>query len=138
MIEDFFISIIALSKSDIIIKVRGASKSISVRQKAKKYGIWMNSQNTVVDNVPSYYAIYSNRNIQRITAKDFLKENQIGLEYLEFKSNNTNENRTFSVLSNPEFLSEGNAINDLENPDRVLIGGDDENAIESLSKILPR
>ena len=45
------------------------------------------------------------------------------------------DKKTFSVLSNPEFLSEGNAINDLQNPDRVLIGGDDEYAIESLSNI---
>ncbi len=43
--------------------------------------------------------------------------------------------RSFVVLSNPEFLAEGTAIQDLEAPDRVLIGGEDTNAIESLAKI---
>ena len=43
--------------------------------------------------------------------------------------------RTFSVLSNPEFLAEGTAIADLEAPDRVLIGGDDPAAIDALAGI---
>ena len=39
------------------------------------------------------------------------------------------------MLSNPEFLAEGTAINDLKNPDRVLIGGEDQESIEALAKI---
>lgn len=45
----------------------------------------------------------------------------------------------FQILSNPEFLAEGTAIEDLLNPDRVLIGGDDtdegKEAIQALVQI---
>ena len=43
--------------------------------------------------------------------------------------------RSFAVLSNPEFLAEGTAIRDLEAPDRVLIGGNSEEAIEALASV---
>ena len=57
------------------------------------------------------------------------------LETQQNFDNSKIEQKTFSVLSNPEFLAEGSAINDLENPDRVLIGGDDDKAIESLKSL---
>lgn len=44
-------------------------------------------------------------------------------------------NKTFSVLSSPEFLAEGTAIKDLENPDRVLIGGEDKVSINALKNL---
>jgi UDPglucose 6-dehydrogenase len=44
-------------------------------------------------------------------------------------------NKTFSVLSNPEFLAEDSAIPDLEAPDRVLIDGEEQGAIEALAAI---
>ena len=51
------------------------------------------------------------------------------------ETNSLREEISFSVLSNPEFLAEGTAIKDLENPDRVLIGGDNKNAMIALSNI---
>ncbi len=48
---------------------------------------------------------------------------------------NNNKEIKFNVLSNPEFLAEGTAINDLENPDRVLIGGENDESINYLKDI---
>ncbi len=45
---------------------------------------------------------------------------------------------SFNVLSNPEFLAEGTAIEDLEHPDRVLIGGDNLDAMNALHAIYER
>ena len=57
--------------------------------------------------------------------KEILKENSTGVD--------------FEILSNPEFLAEGTAIQDLFKSDRVLIGGDEtesgQKAVQSLVDI---
>jgi UDPglucose 6-dehydrogenase len=44
-------------------------------------------------------------------------------EAMESILNSNGKGLHFDVLSNPEFLAEGTAVRDMENPDRVLIGG---------------
>ncbi len=48
---------------------------------------------------------------------------------------NTGNGVNFDILSNPEFLAEGTAVTDLHNPDRVLIGGESEEAIQALVNV---
>lgn len=62
------------------------------------------------------------------TLKDILKHTGNGVK--------------FQILSNPEFLAEGTAVEDLLKPDRVLIGGDQDEdgkkAIEALVNVYAR
>src|SRR5690606_16676228 len=48
---------------------------------------------------------------------------------------NTGNGVKFQILSNPELFAGGSAVTDLHNPDRVLIGGEDEEAIEALVNV---
>ncbi|HEY5413047.1 MAG TPA: UDP-glucose/GDP-mannose dehydrogenase family protein, partial [Caulobacteraceae bacterium] len=41
----------------------------------------------------------------------------------------------FAVVSNPEFLREGAAINDFKRPDRIVVGTDDERAREVMREL---
>ena len=49
---------------------------------------------------------------------------------------NTGNGVQFQILSNPEFLAEGTAVQDLLHPDRVLIGGDATNGQEAIDALV--
>src|SRR3990172_2691855 len=60
-------------------------------------------------------------------------------EAMERILNSNGNGLHFDVLSNPEFLAEGTAVRDMQNPDRVLIGGREtesgQKAVEKLVQI---
>jgi UDPglucose 6-dehydrogenase len=60
-------------------------------------------------------------------------------EAMERILNSNGNGLHFDVLSNPEFLAEGTAMRDMENPDRVLVGGRDtesgQRAVQALVDI---
>lgn len=53
----------------------------------------------------------------------------------EFVSENLKVETEFGVASNPEFLREGAAIDDFMRPDRVVIGSNEERAIEVMKEL---
>jgi len=114
---------------------------ISVNTPTKKKGIgagkasdlkWVEASARQVAAFATGHTIVVEKSTLPVRTAEVIKE--ILLSKKDF-SDQENDSSTFDVLSNPEFLAEGTAIHDLENPDRVLIGGEDKDAIKALTNI---
>tara|TARA_R110002050_G_scaffold270114_2_gene413049 strand:+ start:1281 stop:2693 length:1413 start_codon:yes stop_codon:yes gene_type:complete len=73
------------------------------------------------------------RQIARISTSDKIVVEKSTLpvrtaEALKSILHNTGNGVNFQILSNPEFLAEGTAVEDLHAPDRILIGGEESEA----------
>tara|TARA_B100000401_G_C52757138_1_gene696286 strand:- start:189 stop:1391 length:1203 start_codon:yes stop_codon:yes gene_type:complete len=113
---------------------------ISVNTPTKKKGIgagmasdlkWVEACARLVANYAEGHTIVVEKSTIPVRTAEVIKSILEGSDH----STNKIKNSTYEVLSNPEFLAEGTAINDLLYPDRVLIGGENEKAIMSLSNI---
>ena len=56
-------------------------------------------------------------------------------ETIQTALNERNSDLTFSVVSNPEFLKEGAAIKDFMHPDRVVVGADNDEAMNTMRNL---
>ena len=64
----------------------------------------------------------------KVAIQDELDKRGLGLQ-------NSSSNTSFSVVSNPEFLKEGAAVEDFMKPDRIVVGADDARAIELMREL---
>ena len=128
----------SISKADIIF--------ISVNTPTKKKGIgagfasdlkWVESSARQIAKFASNHTIVVEKSTLPVKTAETIKsilnssEQNEGINKMNIKNNQ----KSFSIVSNPEFLAEGTAINDLQKPDRVLIGGEDNYSIDLISDI---
>ncbi|KAH7649255.1 UDP-glucose 6-dehydrogenase [Cryptosporidium bovis] len=97
---------------------------IAVNTPTKDYGIGKDRipDLSMWEECARSIAKYSNRN-KIIIEKSTVPVKTCDLLLETLNSCKLDRNIQFSIISNPEFLSEGTSIYDLEHPDRVLIGG---------------
>ena len=123
----------AISEADMIF--------ISVNTPTKEKGIgagkasdlkWIEASARQISELAKGHTIVVEKSTLPVRTAETIKKILDSSNHHFYKEENI---KTFSVLSNPEFLSEGNAVKDLESPDRVLIGREDEKAIDALQDL---
>ena len=125
-----------IPKADIIF--------ISVNTPTKKKGIgagyasdlkWIEASAKTIGEFAKNHTIIVEKSTLPVKTAETIKTILKASEEETIRNQNDNKSKTFSIVSNPEFLAEGTAIDDLQNPDRVLIGGEDENSINAIIDI---
>ncbi len=91
---------------------------------------WVEASARQVATYSSNHTIVVEKSTLPVRTAEVIKKILFSVE-----SNSKADRKSFEVLSNPEFLAEGTAINDLEKPDRVLIGGESKEAMDALTRI---
>eukprot|EP00298_Acanthocystis_sp_HF-20_P010878 c19100_g1_i3.p1 GENE.c19100_g1_i3~~c19100_g1_i3.p1 ORF type:complete len:478 (-),score=212.38 c19100_g1_i3:36-1469(-) len=111
----------------IFVSVNTPTKTVGVGAgKAADVGYWESAARKISQIVESPKIVVEKSTVPVRTAESMAKvlhSNKRGIK--------------FQILSNPEFLAEGTAIPDLFNPDRVLIGGlQDEDGLGAANRLV--
>lgn len=68
---------------DIVVVMKGPTRAITLREKAKVAGIWINADSTEFRSVPSFFAVASTRPIARIVDEKTAAIYELGLPWLQ-------------------------------------------------------
>ena len=69
---------------EVAVTLRGPIKPVTVWKKARRAGLWVNSQSITFDGVPNYYAVLSTKPLEEIASLEARKDHEIGVDALQF------------------------------------------------------
>jgi len=75
---------VAPGAGDVVVVVRGPISSEIVRKKDKVMGVWVNSEEITLEDVPAFYVMASNRSLDEFLPGGIADIHQIGLENIKF------------------------------------------------------
>lgn len=82
------------NRYDIIVVIEGPTKSMIMREKKRKMGVWVNADSFTFKNVPLFYSLATTREIRDITAPNSYKKLGLGLDYLDLKAATNEADKT--------------------------------------------
>lgn len=68
---------------DIVVVLKGPTQAILLREKAKRFGIWLNNDSTAFRSAPSFFAVASSRPISQIVDERTAAIYELGLNFLQ-------------------------------------------------------
>ena len=118
-----------ISKADVIMiavgtpcKSNGQADNFQVEEASYQIAMNLSEKKNIVIIIKSTVPIGTNRRVHNIIKKSLSEK---GIE----------SDVKVKVVSNPEFLREGNALHDMFYPDRVIVGADDSESIDKIRQL---
>lgn len=68
---------------DVVVVLKGPTEPILLREKDKKFGIWLNAQSTAFRSAPSFFSVASSRPVDEIVDERTAAIYELGLDYLQ-------------------------------------------------------
>jgi uncharacterized protein (TIGR02186 family) len=72
-------------EGDVIVVVRGPEQRATVRRKQRVLGVWVNTEELVIAEVPSFYATASSKPLDQIAPERTRARHQIGVAHVRFQ-----------------------------------------------------
>jgi len=71
-------------RGDIVVVVRGPRRALTVREKNRVAGVWVNADSRQFIDMPAYYRVAATRPLDRFAPRALLERYEIGEEHLQF------------------------------------------------------